>query len=748
MIQAPDRAPIILSLLEIAAWQFKNLALTKPQIIAGIPSLQRGAVWDSGQVELLWDSILRGFPVGALVVCDRLDTQKTRSGKHGTGWAEDEVDYHLLDGQQRCNAIALGFLDPLQRVQDRQGNLAWPPATLWIDLTPEPPNGSTRQFLLRVLTLAHPWGYNANDNASFLGVSAIREAIGRYPSGKRPEIVDAWPHVSKTPVPFSWLMDAAINKQLVGNEFWKEILARCSSLRGRFWADTAAALIEGHLDGSCFSQHLARIESAMANVSSFVIVALKVPQNAIHERSLQEESAGTGAANGQDRIHNIEHLFHRLNSAGTELRGEELIFSMVKAYWPVERSFDALQNKAGNKFLPMPGSRLATLSARAALIGCDQYAGKEKLPPSLNVSRIRSLARAQTDANKAEKKRLEEYLGINSGDVRASDLHQNLRLIDEWLLFDNELQNDFGMPPVLRSNLAQDAPDVFLLLLHLAQRARSELGKGEIVNLRKSILGLATSLHWFGYDRGKAVARLYTSHFGKGKLSPETFLGVLKNCIHPPDGESELYKILSPQELDKLIPKAMASDEKLGEWRLWTRIVEWESTPEEREIKETYGWPFLWQVIQSKTLLLYGQRELLSNRFKDFDPSCVNIWEGHNRPWDYDHILTSSTLYNNPRQFRDTCREWAHTIGNLRAWPLEENRSRHDDLANASITSPEDLSLSKLLDQKECDAFSLTWYDIADPAKVATFMNAARSRTIRLYTDWFDSLEIGKLLSD
>jgi hypothetical protein len=79
-----DKTCHVLSLLDIAAWQFPSLAKNcedgRPPIIAAIPSLQRGAVWKPQQVELLWDSILRGFPVGALVVSKKLENQQTRSG--------------------------------------------------------------------------------------------------------------------------------------------------------------------------------------------------------------------------------------------------------------------------------------------------------------------------------------------------------------------------------------------------------------------------------------------------------------------------------------------------------------------------------------------------------------------------------------------------------------------------------------------------------------------------------------------
>ena len=51
----------LLSLRDIASWQLPELTrdtqgqLHKPNVLAGMPSLQRGAVWRPNQVELLWD---------------------------------------------------------------------------------------------------------------------------------------------------------------------------------------------------------------------------------------------------------------------------------------------------------------------------------------------------------------------------------------------------------------------------------------------------------------------------------------------------------------------------------------------------------------------------------------------------------------------------------------------------------------------------------------------------------------------
>ena len=91
--EAPDSKKFFpLTLQQIAAWQFPDLVghnANALPLLAGIPSLQRGAVWNPGQVELLWDSIFRGFPVGSFVVCDKIKDQRTRSGRYGVGWPEE-----------------------------------------------------------------------------------------------------------------------------------------------------------------------------------------------------------------------------------------------------------------------------------------------------------------------------------------------------------------------------------------------------------------------------------------------------------------------------------------------------------------------------------------------------------------------------------------------------------------------------------------------------------------------------------
>ena len=60
------------SIFDIEAWQ---LELQEQQggeksgssEVITLPTLQRGFVWKPYQIEMLWDSILRGYPIGSLL---------------------------------------------------------------------------------------------------------------------------------------------------------------------------------------------------------------------------------------------------------------------------------------------------------------------------------------------------------------------------------------------------------------------------------------------------------------------------------------------------------------------------------------------------------------------------------------------------------------------------------------------------------------------------------------------------------
>ena len=100
---------------------------------------------------------------------------------------------------------------------------------------------------------------------------------------------------------------------------------------------------------------------------------------------------------------------------------------------------------------------------------------------------------------------------------------------------------------------------------------------------------------------------------------------------------------------------------------------------------------------ESRSILLYAQRKWIQQWFPEFDPSRPELIEDKDRPWDYDHILPQNllrgrgggTLHRLPAVISD----WVCSIGNLRAWPLEANRSDSDTSPSQKLdeVSPEEL---------------------------------------------------------
>jgi len=145
------------SLQEIANWQ-----LNSEQSPVELPSVQRGFVWKPKQVEDLWDSLLRGYPIGSFLF--------SRTGEK----------LYLMDGQQRATSIFLGHFNPFKfsnttKAWAIKGELP----VVWIDIHPDI-KSDTSKYLIRLTTRSHPWGYQASNNDSKLSVSDRAKALSLF----------------------------------------------------------------------------------------------------------------------------------------------------------------------------------------------------------------------------------------------------------------------------------------------------------------------------------------------------------------------------------------------------------------------------------------------------------------------------------------------------------------------------------------------------------------------------------------
>lgn len=690
-----------LQLREIASWHDIPEITERPKVRASVPVLQRGLIWNPAQIELLWDSILRGFPIGALVLSAKISGQ-TKT----TEDTKQEISHHLLDGQQRCDAIALGYKDPFSVLSGQIENRPSVSSILWLDLDPPEDEWSTREFVVRLTTSSHPWGYSRGDSTQPLGANEIRGAlkrIGRDPKAenyRRPTPAELCPQKANVPVPLAWLL---LNQ--CADDFWGGLLERLDGASELPWHNPLRAFLKD----SAKEPHRTRILNALRRIKHTEIIALCAPPDLLSE-ARQE----VGGAPDRANISSIEHLFQRLNQLGTPLDGEELAYSMIKAYWP------ELAGPIDKIVKPMPASRLISLGIRAALAG----ENRERLPSALGVSQIRKLAGKQDGKTDL----VYDYI--------RDDLEAGCLQLGKWLRYDPG-QNRTGLLPVHIASIAHDSPDLFLLLLIFAKRPTTDWQIPDADRAR-CLQALVTVVHWFGRDKPSIANRIfaacteYISYANIQSVLAEALVqGHLRPVHSPGSVEAFFHELPNPTLLN---------------WN-WEQLGQ-EDKPEEERKRICDGWrEFLWFKGQME-LLLYAQRDFLYRRFPDYDPARKDFWKGHNRPWDYDHILAKTYVHSKQGDHKRACGEWLNTIGNFRAWPMEDNRSEQAEpaLEKLSGDSGEVRRQDSFLEDDELPAFSHAHETRKKPEAATAFVTACRDRMLRIYRVWYETVGVVRLI--
>jgi hypothetical protein len=260
-------------------------------------------------------------------------------------------------------------------------------------------------------------------------------------------------------------------------------------------------------------------------------------------------------------------------------------------------------------------------------------------------------------------------------------------------------------------------------------------------------------MSWFGTDQGKAANTLFKRT--RLRFTEVEIRDGLADCsaFHRP--------LLPPYELCRLLAlptleAVQATPKVLSQWDWESALLRnvgsiWpEDDEDSRKRKLAQHLPSLWAIMEIKNvgerLLLYAQRAYLrtERRFRDYDPARKDLWEAHNRPWDFDHIFPYYYTYYQQGPFRPFCAKWVSLVGNLRAWPFEENRSDQKDRAGDKIHTDVDAA-SSFLTQEELCGFNQDAMVRDDPLKALAFVAACRARTVRIYSEWYNTLDIQTL---
>ncbi len=718
-----------LSLRDIAAWQIEGIFDgNEKAVVADLPALQRSAVWKVQQIEELWDSVLRGFPIGSFILSPpntALLRQDFKLQRARTRQSPRKHSHLLLDGQQRATAIALAFNDLWLHPDAAQ-------TALWVDLA-APTSERQVDYVFRVLTRPHPWGYLRSNPQAVLSASAMRAALHAWQVAnqcpdKRPDeftLRETWPWDCEAPVPVPLLiaaLDAHPNDLSAARDALWERLQGLPLFRSNAAGKQQDTLLRAAFTDTTAPNHqrlnrlMHRLRSVLHGPSAYRVPALMLDLTPVHEDTHDAPSGQEAKEQTKDAI---ELLFVRINSAGTPLAGEELAYSLLKAEWPeVAQWMQELPNK------PAQPSRIAALCIRLVLARTvDRTLGNQQasLPTMPGMQELRRLLRNTNPNHPHFRDDLQNFITTDAQQCFA----------DAWT-FLTDSRKDFALLPAQAIDIAKNAADVYLLLLRWIDRlAANNLTPQDLQSFQhRRTLGFLTALAWFAPDKNRACAAIWPD------LEADVDAEKLKNrfnatrfriaCQLSERGTLRMIPLPSPDELAVVCQGFMENDGRTrhakaeatmhfpkgrfwkdGNWWYDQFVPElaqhlretWEErvtrrTNEEQDEHETPDYAELVQQIAShfldtlweakSSVLLYAQRDALKTWFPGFDPSLPEMMEDRNRPWDWDHLLPQS-YFSGRWGIPQSVKDWGNSIGNLRAWPLEANRSDGDAVPSIKL---------------------------------------------------------------
>ena len=641
-----------------------------------IPPVQRGKVWNAVRVEVLWDSLLRGIPIGYLSVLP-----------------DSENKYDLLDGQQRCNAISMGYSD-----FNRESK-----AILWIDLgmnsaeTEQDDNKikhSNRRFFFRVTTQAHPWGYKLSDNETgnktlnaYEKRAAVEKINKRWDNSKqRPRPYELWPVDAEFPVPFTLLRQFCEQKQNQDKTL-DDFLRFCKKNQKHNWN-----WLE-HIENNW-----AKKDKVLQKQAQHIFSELHTTIDKLNKTTIVAQNV-TGISD-----EDVGLYFKRMNKAGIEPNDAEIRYSLLKSRIHELKLLDDL---AENRMQP---ARLADIAMKTYFI-----VEQKKWKNNITNSDLDFLTSADNR---------ESWLKYIT-----SEFKRYITTVENWLIY-NEKTNKFGLPRFVYSSIARSkTQDIYSLLIFFAASKYNFDDEED----RRNLIALITLICWFGTGKNRSaiVSKGYDIY---KRYAKKDWLAATRQWLF--DSIKENFLLLPPEaEIYKRIQKATSN-------RNWDELQKaWNPLGYREALDATWYWTRK----ESRELLLYACREYLNNEFPQYDPADA-VWCEENRPWDYDHIFPQAWLItgkgNKQGEYHELVETFLNSIGNIAPLPFSMNRAKNDDPPTEYKNAPESLLVNYIDFFNKDNKFKLE--QGRDEAYL--FANITATRLLDLYSQWYVYLAVASLI--
>lgn len=689
------------SLIDVSEWH-KQIEL---------PQVQRNFVWKSYQIENLWDSLLRGYPVGSFIFA-KINSTSSPS---------------LLDGQQRATSITLAFQSTSSEEKIFNANHIH----IYIDLKKPNPNDN-RKYIFRVITKSHPWGYRKEDNTKPLDRNNIQNALEKYNIEKEEkfyncELSKFWPYDASLIIPYSIFLNAAKEKKS-----FEEVVEKIKHFHNipkttkelnseEEFTNQLQKCIDGTSDNKLFYSvkeiYEATVEICSKQIpisyldldkSSSTIVTIDQTQVPEVQKVVSDDK--------EEEIESdeIENLFVRLNSAGTPIKGEELNYSMLKAV--IDRKAQKLIEDSCQGLLS-PASFI-TIAYR--LFQHSQT--PEKLDKNASiVLRIKPKDFQRMIKQESLVNQFTDFLINTLLNAENNILDQTRKILTY------SPQNMIGLPPYLVIKTCSMAPEITFMLMYRIVIRNDKIETGS--PLCKKVLGMFTYFAWFGKGLKlknhetlmKKISKLMTS------LPPDQFWSSLtvNHALKMYNNQPVLLEMYRERKIKNEINALVRENSN--------RITNGTLKQLDQDLKDFSG-----KVFFEKNLITYAQRKYFNDRFSEVEFSL----EDTNVPFDWDHISPQALIKNNPNA-QDCIKDWYSSNGNFRALSFSENRSKNDNSPSASLKTDSDLSYSFC--KKEWKHHDLSPQDLKKSENTQLIYKLIMERNLAIYLEWYNTLSIEEL---
>jgi hypothetical protein len=221
---------------------------------------------------------------------------------------------------------------------------------------------------------------------------------------------------------------------------------------------------------------------------------------------------------------------------------------------------------------------------------------------------------------------------------------------------------DYRLPYPLFVKIADKAPEVMFLLMYRVYKKGDSFEYDTPIHRR--MIGIVLLFMWHG--NGKQILQKV---WGAVKLLPQEKMW-----------SNMIINLVSNEEVLQPVPRnnkfLMRIKEPNGNTNIWKLIDE-----------DDYA-SFYYNVMCNKDILLYAQREFISN--SGFFTDKLFGLEDTNMPFDYDHISPQNYVRRKkkhapPKPLKDIYNEPC----NFRVWPYALNRADHDDVPSVKFSIDE-----------------------------------------------------------